>query len=224
MCGLSLNPKAKDHFRGLFPGVEAQVKIESELLNDLRDGPPLVAAFVRNDPETNRPVTEPDTYVLLGRSLRLVIRVDSQSQAKLVITGLGRATSDSLHERQRNDAWDCNLHFVFGAAANSKQAIETLRTGHQSFLEKDGERKRLREEESLFENWNRLLQLRMDHAADAKSYDYDGFEVDENRYVFRTTQRVDATILNETWLVEGTKLLGEVDQVDEYALTPRLSD
>ena len=218
-CGLLLSPKAKEQFRSLYPGVDAQAKIEAEVLNDLRDGPPLVSAFIKIDPETGRRVSQPDTFVLLGHSLRLITQIDSQSQTKIVITGINRAASDSIHERQRNDAWDCNLHFVFGHAPKSKQAVESLRDGHQSFLERHEVRQRLREEESLFDNWTKLLQLRMDHVEDATSYDYDGFDVDENRFVFRTNQRVDVTILNETWLVEGTKLAGEVDQTDEYSLT-----
>jgi serine/threonine protein kinase/flagellar biosynthesis GTPase FlhF len=217
-CGLILGPKAKERFRGLFPGVDSQVKIETELVNDLRDGPPLIGAFVITDAETGKPSVDPTTYAILGQSLRLIAKIDNQSQAKFFITDVSRPP-DALQERNRNDAWDCNLQFVFGTPASGKQAIESLRRGHEAFVEKDGERKRQREEESLFENWTRLLQLRIEHAEDAKSYDYDGFEADENRYVFRTTQRVDATILNETWMVEGTKLVGEIDYTEEYSIT-----
>ena len=219
LCSLWLSPKARDKFRLLYPGIDTQAKIEAELLNDLQDGPPLVAAFVRNDPETQRAILEPETFVLMGRELRLVTTIDSQTKAKLVITSVSRSANAAAHERQRDDAWDCNLGFVFSSAPSSREALENLKAGHYSFVEKTSERNRQREEESLFENWSRLLQLRMNHAEEAHGYDYEGFEVEENRYTFRTTQKVDATILNETWMVEGTKLIGEVDQTDDYAVT-----
>jgi serine/threonine protein kinase len=218
-CAVWLSPKAKERFRELRPGVDAQAKIEAEILNDLSDGPPVVSAFVRNDPETKRSVLEPDTYVLLGRALRFIAVVDSHSQTKLVITSVSRSANDAVHERQRADAWDCNLNFTFAINPSSQEAIETLRVGHHAFIEKAEERTRQREEESLFENWSRLLQLRMSHAEEARGYDYDGYDMDENRYVFHTTQKVDTTILNETWLVEGTKLIGDVDQTDDYSIT-----
>jgi hypothetical protein len=198
--------------------VDVQAKIEAQLLNDLSDGPPLVSAFTTIDPGTGQRVVEPETYVLLGTSLRLITRVDSQSTSKLAVTGVSRSSSEAAHERLRADAWDCKLNFVFSPAANGKQAVENLRLGHQLFLEQGDARQRQREEESLFENWSRLLQLRMDHVEASKSYEYDGFDVEENRFVFHTHQRADPTILNECWMVEGTKLSGEVDQADENSV------
>lgn len=222
VCAIELTKTAVDRLRQLVPGLETQGEIETWLYNELNEGPAAWDLFAKVDEATRQKTVIPDTYWLMGQSLSLIVAVDKTSRAKWVATSASRHVSDATFDQIRSRGWSGEMEIRVGryaTAPGGRENIEFIQGCITTHLEKAGDRQLQQEEERLFRSWNDLLQVRLDHAKEEKFYDYRGVDTDGNRITFRIEERVDPTIVEETWGVADSRIFGLVEHVSDHTIT-----
>ena len=220
-CFLNLTDNAIDKLRQQIPGLESRREAESFIENDLLGGGSL-CKLRRWDPATRKESIVPDQLSLVGETLKLVVAVDRQSRAMFTVISTVRPVSDGILEKERNQGWTTELRYKVGrpySEPEAKQLIESLIQGVEYHEEQAGARKQQDEEERLFRNWSDLLQVRMDHCREDKGYNFRGSEPEGNRITFSITDTPDPSIIEESWMVEGTYLSGVIDAVSDDSIT-----
>lgn len=220
-CFVSLTDNALARLRQQVPGLESRREAESFIENDLQGGGAWLK-FRTWDPTTRKESIVPDQYSIIGESIKLVVAVDRQAKTYFTIISTIRPTSDGLLEKERNQGWTAELAYKVGRPYSPKDAqelVESLIAGVEHHEQQTDARRLQDEEERLFRNWSDLLQIRMDHCREDKGYNYRGCEPEGNRITFTVSEVPDKSIIEETWMVEGTYLSGVVDAVTEESIT-----
>lgn len=221
ICFLNLTDNAINKLRQQIPGLESRREAESFIENDLLGGGSLCKLRMW-DATTRKESIVPDQLSLVGETLKLVVAVDRQSRAMFTVISTVRPMSDGILEKERNQGWTTELTYKVGrpySVPEAQQLIESLMQGVEYHEEQAGARKQQDEEERLFRNWSDLLQVRMDHCREDKGYNFRGSEPEGNRITFSITETPDPSIIEETWMVEGTYLSGVVDAVSDDSIT-----
>jgi superfamily I DNA and/or RNA helicase len=220
-CYLSLTDTALASLRQQVLGLESRREAESFIENDFLRG----SSWLRRrifDPETRKTSISPDQYTIIGETLKLAVAVDRMNPTNFAIISSLRPSSDGYLEKERSQGWAVELNFKVGRPSTPQQAlqvVESLISGVEYHEQQSDARGLQDEEERLFRNWSDLLQIRMDHCREDKSYNYRGCEPDGNRITFNLSEAPDKSILEETWMVEGTYLSGVVDAVSDDSIT-----
>ena len=220
-CYLSLTDNALSRLRQQVLGLESRREAESFIENDFLRG----TAWLKLrtwDPETRKASISPDQYAIIGETLKLVVAVDRQTPTNFAVISSMRPSSDGLLEKERNQGWAVEMNYKIGRPSTPEQAqqvVESLVTGVEYHEQQADARGLQDEEERLFRNWSDLLQIRMDHCREDKGYNYRGCEPDGNRITFNLSETPDKSIIEETWMVEGTFLSGIVDAVADDSIT-----
>lgn len=220
-CFLSLSDNAISKLRQHVPGIESRKEAESFIENDLQGGAAWLK-FRRWDPASRTESIVPGQFTVVGETLKHVLAADNQTGAVFTVISSVRVNSDGQLERERNSGWTPELVFRVGrpySIDSGRQMVESVVQGVDYHEEQAASRRLQDEEERLFRSWNDMLQLRMDHCREDKGYDFRGTETDGNRITFNVTEPPDASIVEETWMVEGTLLSGLVDAVSDDGIT-----
>ncbi|MEY3773610.1 MAG: hypothetical protein RLZZ129_390 [Verrucomicrobiota bacterium] len=220
-CFLNLTDNALGKLRQQVPGLESRKEAESFIENDLQGGGAW-SKFRSWDPVARKESLVPDQFSLVGETLKLVVAADRQSRAVFTVISTVRPTSDGLLEKDRNQGWTPTISYKIGRPYSidaGQQMVDSLVRGIDYHEEQAVARRLQDEEERLFRNWSDLLQVRMDHCREDKGYNFRGCESDGNRITFNVSEAPDPSIIEETWMVEGTYLSGLVDAVSDDGIT-----
>jgi len=221
VCFLNLTDNALSKMRQQIPGLESRREAESFIENDLEGGGTWLKLRSWN-PVTRKESIIPDQYSLIGETLKLVVAVDWQTRTTFTVISTVRPVSDGLLERERNQGWAAEIAYTMGrpySAEDAQALVASLIQGVGYHEEQAVARRQQDEEERLFRNWGDLLQVRMDHCREEKGYNFRGSEPEGNRITFSVTEAPDPSIIEETWMVEGTYLSGLVDAVADDSIT-----
>ncbi len=220
-CFLNLTDNAINKLRQQVPGLESRREAESFVENDLQGGGSW--SKLRSwDPSTRTESLVPDQFSLVGETLKLVVAVDRQSRTTFTVISTVRPVSDGILEKERNQGWPVELGYKIGrpySVPEAQQLVQSIEQGVAYYEEQAEARRQQDEEERLFRSWSDLLQVRMDHCREDKGYNFRGSEPEGNRITFSVTESPDQSIIEETWMVEGTYLSGVVDAVSDDSIT-----
>lgn len=221
VCFLNLSDNALANLRQQVPGIESRREAEAVIENDFQ-GVGSWSKFRQWNPDTRTETIVDEHFSLIGETLKLRVAVDRQTKALFTIISTKRPVSDGLLEKDRNSGWSPNFTYKIGrpySASEGQALVDSIIESVVHHEEESEARRQQDEEERLFRNWSELLQLRMDHCRQEKGYSYRGYGSDGNRITFNTTEQPDPSILEETWVIQGTYISGIVDSVSDDGVT-----
>lgn len=164
----------------------------------------------------------PYNYKFYGETLTLVMRADPETRSKLLVVDAYRESSIDKLEQSRDKSWTSPFELQAGEWA-SRDAGKTFIANLEETLveqERQAAAEQLeRSAEEFFWTWRKILDLRLEQSRNGRSYNYSGYEVDDDRIIFQLEEPTKGDEIGQIWKVFGTGLAGVVEGVAERSLT-----